>query len=206
MIGSLYIARDVTARKQAEVALKKAHDQLEIRVRERTAELAARNEELKHEITERKSAEKAVQSRLLALTSPGRIPDRISYTDLFTVQELQTIQNAFANATNVASIITDPDGRPITQPSNFCRLCQDIIRPSKKGGANCMRSDALIGRPNPLRSDHAALPERRVMGRRGQHLRGGPAYRQLAGRTDPGRFHDQRSDHQIRQGNRHGRG
>ena len=73
----------------------------------------------------------------------------LTFEDLFDLDEIQTIQDAFANATGVASIITQPDGRPITQPSNFCRLCRDIIRHTGKGLENCMRSDAIIGHPNP---------------------------------------------------------
>jgi light-regulated signal transduction histidine kinase (bacteriophytochrome) len=45
----------------------------------------------------------------------------------------------------MASIITLPDGTPITQPSNFCNLCK-IIRSTEKGSANCIKSDAVIGR------------------------------------------------------------
>ncbi|MDM8565339.1 PocR ligand-binding domain-containing protein [Candidatus Halobeggiatoa sp. HSG11] len=74
--------------------------------------------------------------------------DDISFAELFDLQELQKIQDAFATSCNVASIITKPDGTPITKPSNFCRLCMDIIRKTPKGLANCMKSDALIGRQN----------------------------------------------------------
>ncbi|MDM8568016.1 PocR ligand-binding domain-containing protein [Thiotrichales bacterium HSG1] len=74
--------------------------------------------------------------------------DNISFEELFDLQELQAIQDAFASACNIASIITKPDGTPITKPSNFCRLCMDVIRQTPKGLANCMESDSLIGRQN----------------------------------------------------------
>ncbi len=71
------------------------------------------------------------------------------FTELFDQNEIQTIQNSFAMATGVASIITDPKGVPITEPSNFCRLCKDIIRDTEKGLSNCIHSDAAIGRYHP---------------------------------------------------------
>lgn len=56
-IGVQGIARDVTARIQAEEALKRARDELEIRVAERTAALQRANELLYAEIAERKQTE-----------------------------------------------------------------------------------------------------------------------------------------------------
>ena len=60
----LAIVRDITEQKQAREELKKARDQLEIRVKERTAELASTNEALMAEINERIQAEKSTATRL----------------------------------------------------------------------------------------------------------------------------------------------
>jgi PAS domain S-box-containing protein len=54
--------RDLTERKKAEEALRKAHDTLEVRVTERTAALHSANEQLKQEIEERKRAEAAAEA------------------------------------------------------------------------------------------------------------------------------------------------
>ncbi len=98
------------------------------------------------DITERKRAEEALERRILALTLPLDESDSIRFGDLFNIEDIQRLQDEFANATGVASIITDTDGTPITEPSNFCRLCRDIIRRAEKGRINCFKSDAVIGR------------------------------------------------------------
>lgn len=65
--GFLITAQDITerkqteeARRQAEQALKQAHDELELRVRERTQDLQRSNEQLKAEIIERINAQEEV--------------------------------------------------------------------------------------------------------------------------------------------------
>ena len=77
------------------------------------------------------------------------IGNDIKFRELFDIDELQKLQDDFANAFNVASVITLPDGTPITEPSNFTNLCTNIIRTTKKGLSNCYKSDATLGRYHP---------------------------------------------------------
>lgn len=72
----------------------------------------------------------------------------INAKDIFNINYLQAIQDEFAVKTGVASLMTYPNGIPITAPSNFSRLCMHVIRNTPKGLANCIRSDAIIGRFN----------------------------------------------------------
>ncbi|MCK5513775.1 MAG: PAS domain S-box protein, partial [Deltaproteobacteria bacterium] len=57
----LCIGNDITERKRVEIELKKAYDELEKRVEERTADLKTVNEQLRREITERKLAEEGMK-------------------------------------------------------------------------------------------------------------------------------------------------
>ena len=74
----------------------------------------------------------------------------LGFRDVFNLEAIQEIQDAFAAATNVASIITETDGRAITRPSRFCRLCRAVVRRTPRGLANCQRSDASFGSDDPL--------------------------------------------------------
>ena len=75
--------------------------------------------------------------------------NNIRFADIFNLVDIQHLQDLFADAHGVASIITHPDGTPITKPSNFCQLCNNIIRKTEKGRANCHQSNAVLGRYNP---------------------------------------------------------
>jgi len=97
------------------------------------------------DISHRKYMENTLRERIISLTQPIGSFEEVRFTDLFNIDEIQKIQDTFAEATGVASIITTPDGTPITKPSSFCNLCINVIRKSPKGLANCMMSDSIIG-------------------------------------------------------------
>ena len=61
ILGTSGFLRDITQRRQTEEALKQARDGLEKRVKERTAKLAAANEQLKQEIAQRHRVEQALR-------------------------------------------------------------------------------------------------------------------------------------------------
>ena len=60
-VGILGVARDISERKGAQEALRKAYGELEMRVKERTAELTRANESLHAEIVERQRAEEEIK-------------------------------------------------------------------------------------------------------------------------------------------------
>jgi len=75
--------------------------------------------------------------------------NKYSFYQLFDIDQVQQIQDSFSEATGVASIITEIDGTPITRPSCFSVFCNEIIRKTEKGLCNCMKSDAILGSPDP---------------------------------------------------------
>jgi len=66
------VVRDITRRKQAEDALRQAHDELEARVAERTADLTSANRQLKDEIAQRERIEKELRDAKLAAEQANR--------------------------------------------------------------------------------------------------------------------------------------
>ena len=100
-------------------------------------------------LKESKQMQALIEKRITGFTHPLDQSENITFNELFDLSEIQRIQDEFSAATGVASIITQPDGTPITAPSNFTCLCNDIIRKTQKGCFNCFKSDAALGRYHP---------------------------------------------------------
>ncbi len=81
------VAFDITELKAAEEKLKKAHDELELRVHERTAELARTNEELALEVAERKRAQNELAIRAQDLASSNAELEQFAYVASHDLQE-----------------------------------------------------------------------------------------------------------------------
>ncbi len=102
--GAVEFARDITERKRAEAALQEAYDKLEMRVKERTAELAKVNEELRLEIAERKRAEETI-SHLAYHDSLTGLPNRL----LFNERLILEMAHAERNQEKLAVMLLDLD-------------------------------------------------------------------------------------------------
>jgi putative two-component system response regulator len=100
-------------RQRAQEALRKAHDELEIRVEERTAELAKANEELQIEIAERKRAEEEL---------------RQSYARLR--RTLEGTVNALVSAIEMRDPYTAGHQRRVTQLA--CAIAQEVGLPKEQ--------------------------------------------------------------------------
>jgi two-component system, cell cycle sensor histidine kinase and response regulator CckA len=115
------------AREQAEAALQTAHAELELRVAQRTADLAHANQELRNEISERQRAENALtQSEEKYRTLIDNIQDGV-----FLIQDLklQFVNEAFIKMVGyTAKALMDLDFRQLIAPEDSDMVVERYLR------------------------------------------------------------------------------
>jgi len=144
--GISVFVRDITDRRRAEQALQKAHDELEKRVKERTAELLKANKQLESEIAERKRKEEMLhESEKLAAV--GRLAARIAHE----------INNPLAGIKNSFLLIKDsiPDNhsyykyvdlieKEIVRVSDIVRQMYDLYGPVQALESDFRLCEAIV--------------------------------------------------------------
>lgn len=125
IVGMVELTLDITERKRAEEAVRKAHDELGQRVEERTAELLKTNEQLKHQIEERKQVEEALRS------AHGRL--RATFD---AIQENMNIVDLDFYLTDVNEVLINSFGLS-DRESVLGRKCFEVLKGQKDICSNC---------------------------------------------------------------------
>jgi len=76
----------------------------------------------------------------IALTAPAGWGGDIRFDELFSLEDIQRVQDAFSAAIGVSSVIVDPQGHNLTQVSNSDRLCHEHLLSIPAGKAACRQT------------------------------------------------------------------
>ncbi len=144
-LGTRGSNRDITARKELEDQLRRSHDELELRVRERTAELARMNEEFQSEIAERKETENGIKTTNALLKLFTQKITRKEYLDA-AVEMLRT----WSGCHHVGIRIADGDGNiPYESCAGFSQEFIESESLLSLQSDHCACTRVVAGTPEP---------------------------------------------------------
>jgi len=90
VLGIIVVIVDITLRKQAEEALRKAYDEMDLRVKERTKDLVKVNERLVQEIADRKQTANSLREALRIIE---QLKDQLHEENIYLKEELNLIHS-----------------------------------------------------------------------------------------------------------------
>jgi len=125
----LGIIRDITERKEAEQALKYARDNLETKVRERTAAL--------------RESEQRLQLKLNSIISPDSDLSELELANILDLDVVQSLMNDFSKLTGITTAILDMKGN-IIEASGWQDICVKFHRAHQETAINCAESDLQL--------------------------------------------------------------
>ncbi len=96
------------------------------------------------DITSQKYKEWLLKKQIVTISGKVERLEEIAFDELFNIEDIQKIQDAFSKATGVSSVIVDSQGVAITKQSNPSHLCEHIIKKTEKGRINCHLSDIAL--------------------------------------------------------------
>jgi K+-sensing histidine kinase KdpD len=142
---ALLIGRLMAQRKRAEQALQKVLEELELKVQERTAELAKANDELRGEINDRQVAEEALQKAQAELAHVSRVMTLGELTASISHEVNQPIAAIVTNGQVCLRLLA----LEMPRPDDLRTAVERIVRDANRASEVIQRIRALAKRNEP---------------------------------------------------------
>jgi C4-dicarboxylate-specific signal transduction histidine kinase len=142
---ALLIARVMSLRRRAEEALQELLGELELKVQQRTAELARANDDLRGEITERQRAEEALQKAQAELAHVARVMTLGELTASISHEVNQPIAAVVTNGQVCLRLLALETPRP----DDVRTTVERIVRDARRASDVIQRIRALAKRTEP---------------------------------------------------------
>ncbi|GEM_PF-5056307 len=90
------------------------------------------------------SNQENLKKEIESFVHPFEDVTQITLLNVFDIEQLQNVQDAFSYATGISSIITDTKGNPITKISFTNPVCS-LVRDTEEGSQMCIKSGKELG-------------------------------------------------------------